>query len=130
WGCLGEMPERPNPVKVKLTSKVEDRDGYTLERFEFFNGVDNTVPGVMLIPKGVKGPVPAIVLLHGHGSSKESCCTDEKNVQYVGPMLARKGYVVAAIDSYFCGGRIGQGPGGKAEGKGTPEASLFKLNLW
>src|SRR5258708_3779846 len=35
---LGEMPPRPNPTKVKVISK-EECDGYTLERFEFHNGV-------------------------------------------------------------------------------------------
>src|SRR5688572_26978541 len=32
--CLGEMPARPDPRKVKVVSK-EDHDSYTLERFEF-----------------------------------------------------------------------------------------------
>jgi dienelactone hydrolase len=129
--CLGEMPARPDPLKVKVVSR-EDRDGYTLERFEFFNGVDNVVPGVLLLPKTrtAQSPGPAVILLHGHGSSKESVCTEEKNMQYVGPMLARKGYVVAAIDSYFCGERIGKGPASKLDGRGSDEASLFKLNLW
>src|SRR5690348_13461103 len=37
--CLGEMPARPDPAKVKVVSK-EDHEDYTLERFEFHNGVD------------------------------------------------------------------------------------------
>src|SRR5262249_2323159 len=37
--CLGAMPPRPDPGKVRLLSK-EDRGDYTLERFEFHNGVD------------------------------------------------------------------------------------------
>src|SRR6516162_3130304 len=32
--CLGEMPPRPDPRKVKVVSK-EDKDDYTIERFEF-----------------------------------------------------------------------------------------------
>jgi len=87
---LGEMPARPDPRKVKVLSK-EEHDGYTLERFEFHNGVDMVVPGVILIPKERKGAVPAIIALHGHGSSKESVCTDAKNAQLVGPALARRG---------------------------------------
>ena len=47
-----------------------------------------------LLPKNRKGPAPAILGLHGHGSSKESICTDTKSAQLVGPMLAKKGYVV------------------------------------
>jgi pimeloyl-ACP methyl ester carboxylesterase len=126
---LGEMPTRPNPGRVKVVSK-EDRDGYTLERFEFHNGVDMVVPGILLIPHDRKGPAPAIIGLHGHGSSKESICTDTKNSQFIGPMLAKRGYVVAAIDCYFNGERVGKGPAGRLEKAQGQEATLFKLYLW
>jgi dienelactone hydrolase len=129
--CLGEMPPRPDPGKVKVLSR-EDHNGYTLERFEFHNGVDMVVPGVLLVPKGLKGPAPAVVALHGHGSSKESVCTDPKSSQLVGPLLAKRGYVVAAIDAAFNGERVGKGPAGPVLDKGTypQELSLFKLYLW
>lgn len=126
---LGEMPARPDPKQVKVTAR-EKRDGYTLERFEFHNGVDSRVPGILLIPDGLKGPAPTIIGLHGHNSSKETICTDETKPQYIGPILAKKGYVVAAIDAYFNGERIGQGPRGKREDKIAQESSLVKLNLW
>src|SRR5262245_18633047 len=105
--CLGEMPPRPDPSKVKVVSK-EEHDDYTLERFEFHNGVDMVVAGILMIPKNHKGPVPAIVGLHGHGSSKASICTDLKNAQCVGPSLVKRGYVVAAIDAAFNGDRVGK----------------------
>jgi dienelactone hydrolase len=127
---LGEMPRRPDLAKVKLVSK-EDHDGYTLERFEFHNGVDNVVPGMLLLPKDRKGPAPAIIGLHGHGSSKESICTDSKGGQLIGPALARRGYVVAAIDAYFNGQRVGKGPAGRLDKDAQDqEESLFKLYLW
>ena len=127
--CLGEMPPRPDPKNVKVVSK-EDHDDYVLERFEFDNGVDMTVPGILLIPKNRKGPVPAILGLHGHGSSKESICTDAKSSQLIGPMLAKRGYVVAAIDACFNGERTGKGPAGKSDkGAGPQEATMFKLYL-
>jgi dienelactone hydrolase len=128
--CLGDLPPRPDPHKFKVVSK-EDHDGYTLERFEFFNGVDMVVPGILLIPKNRRGAVPAIIGLHGHGSSKASICTDLKNPQCVGPTLARRGYVVAAIDGAFGGERVGKGPAGPNLDKGAnaQELSLFKLYL-
>src|SRR5687767_10130792 len=52
--CLGDMPPRPDPRTVKVVSK-EEHDDYTLERFEFHNGVDMVVPGILLIPKNRKG---------------------------------------------------------------------------
>jgi Abhydrolase family len=128
--CLGETPARPDPRKVKVVSK-EEHDDYTLERFEFHNGVDMVVPGILLIPKNLKAPAPAIIGLHGHGSSKASICTDLKNGQCVGPILAKRGYVVAAIDAAFNGDRVGKGPAGPNFDKGTypMELSLFKLYL-
>jgi dienelactone hydrolase len=126
---LGEMPPRPDPTKVKVLFR-EEREDYVVEWFEFHNGVDMVVPGILLIPRNRKGPVPAIIALHGHGSSKESVCTDMANAQLVGPALARRGYVVAAIDGYFSGGRVGKGPAGRLDNQAGQEASLFKLYLW
>ena len=57
---LGEMPPRPDPAKVEVVAR-EEHDGYTLERFRFHNGVDAVVPGILLLPKGRKGPAPAVV---------------------------------------------------------------------
>jgi dienelactone hydrolase len=108
----------------------EERDDYTVQWFELHNGVDQKVAGVLLIPKGIKKPRPAIILAHGHSGSKEILCIDEKNQQCAGPALARKGYVVAAIDSYFCGSRRGKGPAGESDGKPpSEEHSLFKYHL-
>jgi len=127
--CLGDMPPRPDPSKVRVLAK-EDKGDYILERFEFHNGVDMVVPGILLVPKDRKGPVPVIVGLHGHGSSKESICTDLQSAQLIGPMLVKKGYVVAAIDGYFNGDRVGRGPGGKLDKGAFPqEMSLFTLHL-
>ena len=127
--CMGDLPARPDPRKVKTVSK-EEKDGYVLERFEFDNGVDEVVTGVLLVPKGATKPAPAMILAHGHGNSTDQLVVDEKNGQCAGPILARKGYVVAAIDSYFCGKRIGMGPAGKREVKSpTEEFSLFKYHL-
>jgi alpha/beta hydrolase family protein len=126
--CLGEMPPRPDPANVKILSR-EENDDYVTERFEFFNGVDTKVPGMILIPKNRKGPVPAVLGLHGHGSTKERILSDPKSVELIGPMLAKKGYVVAATDSHFCGERIGKGPAGTQDKGRSQEESLFKLYL-
>ena len=121
----------PIPRKVEVVSSRR-RATYTLERFQFHNGVDMVVPGILLIPKDAVRPGPAIVGLHGHGSSKESICTDAKNSAVHRPDAGRKGYVVAAIDAYFNGERVGKRPGRQQLESGpTPqEESLFKLNLW
>src|SRR5689334_23456308 len=62
-------------------------------------------------------------------SSKESVCTDSAHGQFIGPDLARHGYVVAAIDAYFNGERAGKGPAGKldAEVPGRSEEHTSEL---
>jgi dienelactone hydrolase len=128
---LGDRPPRPKPLKVRTVS-TEKKNGYTVEKFVFDNGVDSEVPGYLALPDK-PGRKPAVLALHGHGSSKENIFGTEPSSQTVSELLARKGYVVMAIDNYFGGERRGTGPAGTLEmqAKGSDqEMSLFKLNLW
>jgi dienelactone hydrolase len=129
--CLGELPPRPDPRKVKVLSR-EEHGSYTLERFEFYNGVDMVVPGILAIPKTRPGLAPAVIGMHGHSGSKNDYLPNPENERSLGLMLVKRGYVVAAIDSCFNGDRIGKGPGGPDLDKGAypQELSLFKLYLW
>lgn len=131
YHCLGEMPARPSATKVKVLSR-EEMPGYTLERFEFHNGVDMMVPGILAIPSGSKKPMPVIIGMHGHSGSKNEYLPDPKNERSLGWMLVKSGYAVAAIDGYFNGERVGHGPRGKMEKDPAygQEMSLFKLHLW
>jgi len=128
--CLGDMPPRPDPKKVKIVSK-EEFDDYTLERFEFHNGVDMVVPGIIAIPKKRSGPLPAVMGLHGHSGSKGEYIPNAQNERSLGWMLVKRGFVVAAIDGAFNGDRIGKGPGGANFDKGAypQEMTLFKHYL-
>jgi dienelactone hydrolase len=129
---LGELPPRPSPLKVR-TIRVDRRDGYTVEKFVFDNGVDSEVPGYIAIPAKRAGPCPAILTMHGHSSSKDNMFGYEPTSQDVAEPLARRGYVVIGIDNYFNGERKGKGPAGDLEvmERGSDqELSLFKLNLW
>jgi dienelactone hydrolase len=129
---LGELPPRPSPASVKVVS-VDKKEGYRVEKFVFHNGVDMEVPGYVAIPDKRQGRLPAILTMHGHGSSKENMFGYQPTSQYVSEMLARQGYVVLGIDSYFNGERRGKGPAGEREMQARnsdQEMSLFKLNLW
>jgi len=127
---LGEMPARPDPAKVKVLSR-EDKGDFLLERFEFFNGVDMTVPGILALPKNAKGPLPVIVGMHGHSGSKNEYLPNPEHERSLGWMLVQRGFAVAAIDGYFNGERVFAGPRGKGErDAGGQELSLFKLHLW
>ncbi|MEN6609028.1 MAG: alpha/beta hydrolase family protein [Bryobacteraceae bacterium] len=129
---LGELPPRPSPPRVKIVS-TDRKDGYTVEKFVFHNGVDSEVPGYIAVPSGRSGRLPAILTMHGHGSSKDNMFGYEPTSQYVSETLAKRGFVVLGIDNYFNGERKGTGPAGALEvmAKGADqEMSLFKLNLW
>jgi dienelactone hydrolase len=129
---LGKLPPRPAPAKVRTVS-VDRKDGYRIEKFVFHNGVDSEVPGYIAIPDGPPGKRPAILTMHGHGSSKENMFGYQPTSQDVAELLAKRGYVVLGIDNYFNGERKGTGPAGDLEtmARGSDqEMSLFKLNLW
>ncbi len=141
---LGDLPARPDPKNVKILWR-EDKGDFILEKIEFHNGVDMIVPGYIMLPKDVAAAFPAgaelasvakgkpracIVALHEHGGSKDSVCLNEKAMDHVGTHLVKQGYIVAAIDGYFHGERIGKGPGGEKENKPGQEMTLSKINLW
>lgn len=130
---MGDLPARPDPRKVRVVA-TEDRGDFTLDRIEFHNGADAIVPGYVMLPKPRAGAAPArrpcIVLLHEHGGSKDTVCLNPAARDHAGTQLVRQGYIVAAIDSYFHGDRIGRGPGGALDNKQAQEASFSKINLW
>ena len=123
---LGNIPPRPSKLSVRTVSK-EEKDGFILEKFYINNEIDAWIPCYLAMPVGVKGKVPVVVNLHGHGTSKE----DILKYNTAG-LLLKRGYAVMAIDSYFSGERLGQGPAGEKEQNDRlrEQASLFKLNLW
>lgn len=130
---LGDIPPRPKQLNVRTLSR-EERDGYILEKFIIDNEVDSWIPGYLAIPAGVKGKVPVIVGLHGHSSSKDNIFgSDSNTAQDVLALLISNGFAVMAIDSYFNGERLGQGPAGDLEtmkAGSDQEMSQFKINIW
>jgi len=131
---LGDLPPLFAPEVV--IHNRESRDRYTLERFTFDNGVGDVVYGYMLIPANHKGRSPAILYNHYHGGKykqgkEEVLIKAFSKLDFAtGEELARKGYVVQAIDAYAFGERRFQGPAGKKEEGGRTESSLFKTFLW
>ena len=131
---LGETP--PMFAPEVTIHKTEAKDGYKLERFTFDNGVGDTVYGYMLIPSGHKDRGPAILYNHYHAAKyklgkEEALAKEFPQLDFAtGEELARKGYVVQAIDAYAFGERRFQGPAGKKEEGAETESSLFKTFLW
>jgi hypothetical protein len=96
--ALGELPARPAKPDVKIV-RIDRKDGWRIEKFVFGNGVDSQVPGYIAIPEDGKQRHPAILTMHGHGSSKENMFGYEPTSQDVAELLAKQGYVVLGIDT-------------------------------
>ncbi len=130
---LGKLPPRPKVPQVETLAR-EDRGDYLLERFRFDNGAGATVLGYLLLPKNVSGKSPAILYCHWHGGEydigKEELFQAKHTPEAPGPALAKRGFIVLAIDAYCFGERNGQGPGGPAEKGGAGEMTASKFNLW
>ena len=138
WRLLGDLPPLFTP-KVTVHEQTQ-REGYTLERFTFDNGVGDTVYGYVLIPDGERKRRPAILYHHYHGGKyaqgKEEVLMKafarwEGGIELItGEALVRAGYVVLCIDAYSFGQRQAQGPAGEEEKGGRTESALFKTFIW
>ena len=111
-------PCEPN---AEVVERVE-ADGYTRERVLFNTTPDLRIPAYVLIPKGLTKPAPAVVALHDHGgfyfwgkekvvevAGEHPSLAEFKRRAYSGKSiaseLARRGYVVIAIDMFYWGER-------------------------
>lgn len=130
---LDAFAYRPAPVEPR--AEVVDRTDcgdYVREKVAFSTTPELRVPAYVLIPKGLKGPAPAIVDLHSHGGmflfGKEKV-TDlgENHPTMVGyhernyesrptaTFWVRRGYVVISIDAFMFGERRVLLPGDEAK---------------
>jgi dienelactone hydrolase len=117
--CYAPPPVAPQPQSIRQT----DRGDYIEECLTFQTTPDLRVPAHLLIPKKAKLPAPGIVALHSHDGlylwGKEKLVegtedehpylTEFKKQRYGGKgiaaELARRGYVVIAIDMFYWGER-------------------------
>jgi dienelactone hydrolase len=131
WKCLGELPPRPTRPDAVIRSRADHGD-WIEERFDFDNGAGSRVPGVLLLPKERKGPVPAILYHHWHGGEYDGGISElfeSKHTPVVpGPELVRRGFAVLAVDAPCFGARNGSGPDATRGSAG--ELSAAKLELW
>ena len=87
-----------------------------------------------MIPRHAKRKAPAILYCHYHGddyeNGKEEIFRRGPAGEPPGRALAKRGFIVLAIDAYCFGERSGSGPGGSAERGMKEELSASKFNLW
>ena len=127
WSLLGDLPFRHRPKPPKLIRK-EKGIGYVLEHLELdLNGIE-PVPALLLVPDKPQQPAPGLLYIHWHGGTyptgKMELITGQKVLPAYAPVLAEKGIVTLAIDSW-CFGERQHNPNGK-----TGEEDAFKEMLW
>ncbi|MET0395396.1 MAG: hypothetical protein ABW277_01085 [Longimicrobiaceae bacterium] len=110
----------PLPVRGEVVGR-EARDGFTVETVIIRATPAYDVPALVLVPAGRRGRCPAVVALHCHGGQyawgarKLVSSPDDPPVLaayrdrlYGRPyaeLLARRGFVVVAIDAFYFGER-------------------------
>ena len=108
----------PQPQLIRRT----DKGDYVEEYLTFRTTADLRVPAYVLVPKQAQMPAPGIVVLHSHDGiylwGKEKVVENEQEHPYLTALkqrsyggkstaaeLARRGYVVIAIDMFYWGER-------------------------
>lgn len=127
WSLLGKLPE-PTPPTAR-TLRTEKHDGFAIEHLELdLNGIQ-PVPAFLLVPDNLRRPAPALQYMHWHGGDyhvgKTELLTGTAAMRPYAPVLAERGIVTLAIDSWCFGERRpfpDDGPRG--------EADTFKEMLW
>jgi dienelactone hydrolase len=110
----------PLPVRGETVAR-EARDGFTVETVRIRATPAYDVPALVLVPTGRRGQLPAVVALHCHGGQyawgarKLVSSPDDRPalVAYrdrlygrpYAELLARRGFVVVAIDAFYFGER-------------------------
>ncbi len=131
------------PFTPKVISEV-DRGSYVARQIEFNVTAHSRVLALLLVPKGV-GPFPAALVLHDHGArfdiGKEKLIApwgqparEQSATQWVdkyfsgrfpGDALAKRGYVVLAVDALGWGDRTA--PGFQTSSQQALAANLLNL---
>ena len=134
----------PPPVSFSpVVIGEEDRGSYIAQRVVFNISADSRILAYLLIPKG-KGPFPAALLLHDHGSrfdigkekvvkpfdepeerlqSAHEWADESYGGRFIGDELAKMGYVCLAFDMLNWSDRGGVG----FEGQQALASNLFNL---
>src|SRR5262249_53778951 len=122
------LEDEDNTPYDPVVLNTEDRGTYTAMRIVFNVTVNSRIAALLLLPKGT-GPFPAALVLHDHGgkcdigkeklikpinnatrlSSAQAWVTMYYGGNFIGDVLAQRGYVVLATDVMGWGDRSGNG---------------------
>jgi dienelactone hydrolase len=126
WELTLQPPDN-TPFQPQVIAET-DRGSYVARQVVFNLSAESRVRGLMLVPKGA-GPFPAALMLHDHGgkfdigkekaiqpwgdtaqdaarlASSQAWADKHFSGRYPGDALARRGYVVLAVDALGWGDR-------------------------
>jgi len=111
--ALLKLLDRPKvPADVKLERPPQDKNGLAYTRWSFASekkadGTTERVPVLTVAPADAKGRLPAMIVLHGTGGSKDAVASWLEE-------FARNGIVGIAIDARYHGARSGGAKGSAA----------------
>lgn len=116
---LGYAPTA-RPIGADMVRK-EEREGFTVETVKIHATAAYSIPARVLVPRGRTGRLPAVLALHCHSGrytwghekvlstpGEPGYLTEFRNGTYGRPWaeaLARRGFVVIAIDAFYFGER-------------------------
>lgn len=138
------LPYSDNTPFNSVVIDVIDRGSYLAKKVVFNISNESRVMALLLVPKG-KGPFPAALFLHDHGSkfdigkekfvktwnddarlaSSQKWSEKYFSGRFPGDELAKRGYVVLSIDALGWGDR--SVPGFKMESQQALASNLFNL---
>jgi len=144
--CLLTRPPRASFDPAVIAR--EDRGTYEARKVVFNVSADCRIPAYVLVPEG-EGPFPAVIALHDHGAhfsigkekvvrpfqepaerlaDAESWVEQNYGGRFIGDVLARRGYVVFAMDALYWGDR-GRREGVNYEAQQELASNLFQLGM-
>ncbi len=91
WEECG-MPTERCPLNVRVVGRMEF-DDFVIEKLVYDAEPFSSVPAHLYLPRDVQGPIPAIIMAHGHGGSKSVFFN-----QYAGQLYAKAGLAVLSTD--------------------------------
>lgn len=99
---IGPFPEKA-PLNARTISR-EDKGDYIQEKVVYESEPGEEVPAYLLIPKGLKGPAPAVFCHHQHNAEFQIGKSEVVGMlgnpeQAYGKELAQRGYIVLAADA-------------------------------
>ena len=105
-----EIKRQPSPVCVK----TEKKEGYILEKWEFYPFPKSVSTFLVLKPEHLKGAVPGVLCIPGSGRTKEGLVgepgiCDKLTEDYNNPKVSmalnmvKEGYVAVAVDNAAAG---------------------------